>query len=596
MWQTEWNSCEFGGRSITRWGSSNNYKTTPENSPASLTLAYNPSQGVDTHYVKLLMRRFRAVMGYRAIVLTADLWFRQSDVSPTSGVKDVRVHSYIKPYPDLDDCDYQYKDITATTTWYGGGYAAQYGFDITSNYIAKASCDTSTAFGSFYGEPFSITDYFQTQLLNNDDLHMEFFQITHSDVVFMGCPTYAAAEPTLNVFYFFPVEMFPTIEGGSTIDMTRLLNTDNEPINLGAYQKNQTGTAQKFWLKNFSGDTIAHIEVYDDYPEWSTPVADSGNGGSGALGYVTVYEACVSQRWEVKFSSSTAFEVKATAYLDNIESLHPSYDADSNWQGLTSADWDSPGGNVTIPSAAWSGTPSTGDLFVFYTRGNTTDTTWPADSNDQVEICGDSGGSPDGDWRPITGRRTESTASVTIDAASKTVSVKRIVTTDWPNGTEIFIANQDTIDKGQITGTTATSITIGSLSITNNTYASGAIVATTLPFRSLAPTPWAQLNADSGASETYPKRVYIEDADQQNFTGGQNVFLQNNSDPTITEEGQINSITSTYIELVSDMTNDYVAGDICVQVGTGEAAFHMRVVADSATDEELKEFRLNVIA
>lgn len=595
-WFTEWDWRHGDSRSITRWGSPNNYTATWVNNSNDVRLIYNPSQNVTVMVNRYRMRKFRAIMGFRAIVLNA-LWKWRHGDAVDYGVFDCRCHPYYKSagYPDIDDCNAQYKDISTTTQWYGGGYCAQYGHDIWAAYASRFTADTSVGFGVFF-DSMDITDYFQLCLLNNEDLWFELFQVTSSNNVFLGTSG-NQEKPVLEAYFFFPIEMFPDGTGGQA-DVSNLLEIDAQPINLGAYQQGETGTPQRFWLKNFSASTINHVEVWDDYPEWTIPVADPGNAGSGAIAYISVFEAAVSQRWEVKMLSATTFEVKATAYMDNIESLHPSYDASPSWQGSTSSDWDSPDGSIRIPTAAWSGTPATDDLFVTYTRGNSTDTAWPADSNDQVEMCDDSGGSPSGDWRPIAAQRTVLTSGVTIDATSKTLTVKHIDTTKWTAGTRCFLANASTIDYGDInTVGGATSVTVDFDSATSNVYAAGAIFGTTLPFRGIPPTPWGRLNADSGASETYPDRIYIANPTTLGFSNGDNILVQQTQNPDTAEELIIDTMTSTYIKTTTNMVNDYTADDVVIEFGgTNDKPFWIRVVADVATEEELKEFRLNVIS
>jgi hypothetical protein len=562
-----------------------------------MRLTYQPSQGVYEIAMSYLMRKFRAEMGFRAIVLRAYWYFRYGGSDGGSGAFDFRCYSFLKDagYPELDDCHIQYRDISATIPWGLGGFSPQYGMDITSSPIAKITADQNGLNNGDLFDPLDITEYFAKQLLENDDLWLSLFQVTSSSTLWIGSST-LVERPKLIVDYLFPVEMYPEhpTESGY-IDLSRLLNTDNEPISLGAYQKGETGAAHLFFVKNFSRSAIAHLEVWDDFPEWTQPEADSGNGGSGVLGYVEPFEACVSQRWEVKFSSSSAFEIKAEAYLDNIESLHPQYDADSDWLGTTASDFDSVDGSLRIPSAAWSGTPSAGDIFVFYTRGQTTNPAWPSDSNDQVEIAEDDGGSP-GTWRPINGQRTILTTADSVDAATITIAVKRIDVNAWPLGDPVFIADSNNIDIGEIQSVTPYSITIENLTITNNNYGIGAIVATTLPIRSLAASPWAQTTADSGASEADPRKIYIANADTYGFSGGANVYLQSNDVPDNYENLIIANITSTYIEVTTDLENDYEVGSVLVERETGEKKFYLRVNSDLATDEELKQFRLNIIA
>jgi hypothetical protein len=594
VWNSQWDWAKISGRSTTKWGSATNMNGTTVYNSSDNRLGYSPSAGeVDEMACKFLMAKVRAVLGYRAIILTAPFRMVQVGASGSSTCT-MRVAKFLKPYPDINQISYLYKDVGSVTPWFNSGYAAQFGHDISSTPIATALYDKSIAQYTYY-PPIDIKTYLQEQLLRNDDLWLSIWQQDTATFFFVSGPNHASYPWDLDIYYLFPIEMFPAL-GDGTIDLTRLLNVDNEPLDLGAYQRLQTGAAVKFMLKNFSSATIAHVEVWDDHPQWSDPQPDAANTGSGDLAYASVYEACCSQRWEVKFSSASAFEVKATAYLDNVTSLHPAYDATPAWQGTTGGDWSDPSGNVTIPSAAWSGTPATNDLFVFYTRGQTTDAAWPEDSNDQVEICSDNGGAPLADWRPVNGRRTESTSSVTIDATTKTVNVQRIVTADWPIGGEVFVANQDTINPGTIKSVTATTVEIENLTADSNVYAAGAIVATTLPLRDIAASQWGQLSADSGPGQTYKDRVYVANADQIFTATGVPVFVQSVMDPDTSEAAMILAVTGTYIQLTGDLTNNYEAGDMVARTGQGEAAFWLRVVASGSTDEELKEFRLNVIA
>jgi hypothetical protein len=599
QWYDEWDWAEYQGRSVTRWGSSNNFNGQHTHKPSDLRMPYDPGQNTTCCANHYQMRRFRAAMGYRAIVLQA-LWYFRHGTSASSGLVDFRMHNYLKSagYPEIDDMDMIYKDESDVIKWFSDAYAAQYGQDISTAYIAQAWFDRSIANNGFFA-PFDITDYFTEQLLTNEDLWLEFFQVTGTPAVFVGTSN-LPERPKMEVAYFFPLEMFPEATGGGEPDYARLLNTDNQPIDLGALQAGETGTAKKLYLVNFSGDVIEHAEVWDDYPQWSEPAADAGNSGTADLDYITVFEDCTSQRWEVKFLTPTTYEVKATAYLNELESLHPQYDADGDWQGAVGGDWSDPGGNITIPSAAWSGTAVADDLITFRTRGNTTDNTWPADSNDQVEFTIDDAGSPgspdNSKWRPITGQRTQATAGITIDMATKTVTVQRIDTTKWPIGTEVFIADRDNIDRGNVKSVTATTVEIENLAITNNTYSAGAVVATTLEVRDLAAAVWAQLSAASGASQPNKDRLYIDNAASHGFTGTTYVFVQSLLDPEGTyEEAYVDSVQTDYLDLDQDLTNDYAAGALVLAKDSGVLLFHIRPNTDPGTDEELKEFRLNVL-
>lgn len=596
-WYATFDWKAIGGRSITKWGSPNNAALTASYRTSDVRLIYSPVSGeVRSMLAKIAMSSYRAVLGSRAIVLSAmwKMWRTNSGV----GTLSLRLHPMIEPFPDLSDCTFVNKDATGPVYWYGSGYAPQWGQDVTSSPEAIQSLNTTPA-DPVLDVGLEIKDYFAQQLLENADLWFELFQNTSASSLMVGTSV-ASQRPKLDIRYLFPVEMYPADAITGDIDLTRMLNVDNQPISLGALRQGQTGPAHKFFLKNFSRQLLDLVELWDDYPEWSTPAADAGNTGSGVLGYVTPYEGCVSQRWEVKFSSSSAFEVKATMYLDNIESLHPSYDADPDWQGSTAADFEDEDGNVIIPAAAWSGTPATNDLFVFYTKGNTTSNVWPADSNNQVEMAEDVAGAP-GTWRPINAQRTILTAGVTIDAATKTVSVKRIDTTKWPVGDPIFLwsSANATLDAGTIKTVTATSIEIENLAVTSNVYAANDLVATTLSFTSLAAASWGQLSADCGVSETYKDRLYIAYPESCGFQDSDNVYVQDMNDNNQHEEVVVIDVVtgvSGYLDLAADLVGDYTEGSLVVVVGAGEKAFHLRVVADPTSDEERKTFRLSVVS
>jgi hypothetical protein len=88
----------------------------------------------------------------------------------------------------------------------------------------------------------------------------------------------------------------------------------------------------------------------------------------------------------------------------------------------------------------------------------------------------------------------------------------------------------------------------------------------------------------------------VANADQIFTATAVPIFIQSVTDPTTSETAEIFAITTTYIQTSGDLTNAYESGDFVARTGQGEAAFWLRVVASGSTDEELKEFRLNVIA
>ena len=191
------------------------------------------------------------------------------------------------------------------------------------------------------------------------------------------------------------------------------------------------------------------VELFDDHAEYTDPITRIG---TGQLDFVELAEAAVSQKYTPTFYSSTQFEVKAVAHRDNAVSLHPTINADASWRGDVSTDFTAPQGGLTIPAIAWQAFGiATSDEIEIAVTGNTTDTDWPADSNDQVEITKDNAGSADATaWRPIQGHREKTTAQTTIDATTKLIPTRKVEPTDWPVDTKAFIHDQTNINEGAI--------------------------------------------------------------------------------------------------------------------------------------------------
>ena len=241
--------------------------------------------------------------------------------------------------------------------------------------------------------------------------------------------------------------------GGSPDYASSVDETEDGHYYLGAVERGATGAAVQGWVRNYTTAT-QQVEIFDDHAEWITPVQRAGTG-TGQLDYVTLAEYATSQLYTAIFYSSTQYEVKAVAFRDNSTSYHPQINADASWRSDTSSNWTSPSGGLTIPAAAWQGANvSSGDEFEIAVRGNTTDSAWPADSNDQVEITYDNAGVADATgWRPAVGRRERATAAIDVDATSKFFPLRHIVPAEWPVGNKCFIHDQTNIDEGTITST-----------------------------------------------------------------------------------------------------------------------------------------------
>ena len=402
-------------------------------------------------------------------------------------------------------------------------------------------------------------------------------------------------------WYLNQVEFFAAKANGA-IDQLTLLNNQYDlaqnALDLGSAERGEISTPVKFFLANLGTRTRPHIELWDDTPEWTKPVAGSGNAGNAALAYVVCSEsAATSQAITIKFTSPTAFQVQSLAYRDNGTDLHASFAADVGWNGTVGADLILGLGGVTIPTAAWSGTAVANDTIIVYITGQSTDyATWPADSNAQVDMAKDSAGSPDAaTWRNIKMPRTTLDGALTVNnTGTITITTLTIAPADYPAGRKIAVANATTIDYGTVqAGATATSIPIQFDSATNNVYAAGAKVTCALVARSLGMKLWALSTGAAGAGQSNAAVIPLTGAQTKGFTAASTIVIQGIESGT-QEEATIASVSDTQITCSALLANAYSTGAFVVQAGAGEVAFWNRIDSLLSTAQELKRYRLNV--
>ena len=668
-----------GFRSILVYGNTTNQE--------SSNLDYNPEWfsvgGGDLKYqaaVSIAIDQIKPVLGQIPVLIRVDLSLSIHSATDAAFVNATRALGSW----DIGDTSNRYKDKSALVTWFGDAYAPYPGQDAYS--VEEARTETKD-WALQERMLLTITDMAGLALRNNAPIEFFMFGGMGSGLAY-GIdwkPPVTTHRPVLRFWYLYPIEFYQ--DSGGNIDYTSpVQETDDAHYYIGAVERGQTGVAYKQWARNYT-DSTQQVEIYDDFPAWTTPVQRDGTG-TGLLDYVTTSEVAVSQKYTAIFYSTTQFEVLAEAYRDNPTSNHPQINSDASWRGTVGADWTSPVGGFTIPSAAWqSAGILTADEFEIGVRGNTTDTAWPADGNDQVEMTFDNAGVADATgWRPVCGQREQATAGVDVDATSKFFPLRHIIPANWPISNKCFIHDQVNIDEGTITSTqvralgadtftgsgnddlvaptgnyngnanrtyrlqidatgspdtfswsrdgttswvatgvnlsttpfeledgiwiawTAVSshtigdywsfdadtwgVTVGGLASGSHTYAGGSIVATTLPLRDFAAATWSGVSADSGISQSPASRIYL--ADTAGFVAGQDIYIQATLDDGTHESATIagGGVTSTYIDLTTALTNDYVEGDFCTQKGSGEEPYWVRPVATGSTVEELKRLRL----
>jgi hypothetical protein len=567
-------------------------------------------------------------------------------------------------------------------TWYGDAYFCYPDQDHAVDELDRTATQDWTAGTRF---ELAITSAIELALRNNEALRLflgGYVTGGASSANVNWKPPITSKRPLIRFHYFYTVEFYKD-SGGSLDSSQPILDTEAAALYLGAVEHNKISSAVKCHFRNLSPETH-HVEIFDDHPEYLEPIQRVGS--TGKLDYVDPSDAAVSQRYTVQFYSSTEFEVQAEAWRDNATPLHPQINGDPDWRGDTSTTFTAPSGGLIIPAAAWQPGSANADEWEVSVRGNTTDTSWAWDANDQVEITVDNAGVADAAaWRPICGRRELSQATVAVDGATKLVPTRYVKPADWPVGTQAFIMNGDNIDEGTIndvqeadigtpafsgsgtddltasgeyngnanrtirvqidaggtpgtfkvsydggsswsttgvvptgspqlldygvwgtlpTGTAHTlddywdiavecwGVELTGLTPGAHSYAAGAIVGTTLPIRSLGPAVHTTVSVASGASETYPARLYL--ADTSDLSAGDTVYVESVNGINETAEIDTGGVFAAYVQLTAALDNDYAVGSFAVKEGTGQDAFWFRINSNGTTVEQLKRLRWNV--
>ena len=391
--------------------------------------------------VNIAIDQIKAKLGQIPVLIRADLGL----VSNETHTNQLRVYRMYKTW-DIGDSSNRYWDRSATEIWYEDTYAPFGGQDRES----VPSFDSGAGFQLTSQERYymTITSIVERALRDNVDVLLYLWH-KGTQSAFYWKATETTKRPTIEFYYLYPIEFYED-SGGNLDYSSAIQEAEDGHYYIGAVERDQTGSAVKAWIRNYSGVT-QQVELFDDHPEWTVPVQRVGSG-TGQLDIVTLADNAVSQKYEPVFYSSTQYEVRATAYRDNAVSLHPTINADASWRGDTSTLFTAPSGGFSIPADAWQPGTLLNDEFEVGVRGNTTDSAWPADSNDQVVITFDDAGTADATaWRPILGRRELTTASVSVDATSKFFPLRHLVPADWPVSTPCFIQDTSNIDEGTIT-------------------------------------------------------------------------------------------------------------------------------------------------
>lgn len=435
------------GRSIIVEGSDTNQEQSSFQVDGD-NIRVNLSPGdTNFHYcaVEIQLAQLKAQLGQIPILISVGMnIFHDSN---SSGTPTIEVRRFINP-PTIANCSNRYR-TRSTVPWYEDVFAPYHGQDVED----PPSSSQIVAFSDNSRIPIPIDIKPVIERALRDNVNPSF--MLRSAIIGAGT-LYVAYDglgpgrwPYFDFTFLYPIEFYAATLAGE-IDLTSVI--DDNPGNeyyLGAVERGQTSAGTKGFFRNYTRET-KQVEILDDHPENEDPVQRVGTG-TGKLDYIVLADPAVSQLYTLEFYSSTQYEILAVAYRDNSISLHPQIDGDSQWRGSVGSDFTAPDGGLSIPAAAWQPGTLLNDEIEIAARGNTTNTDWPADSNDQVEITDDDSGTPKvANWRPVAGRRIKTAAAVTIDATTKLIPTRYVLETDWPIGTKAFVQNTADINDGQV--------------------------------------------------------------------------------------------------------------------------------------------------
>jgi hypothetical protein len=412
------------------------------------------SQGADISktFFRMKVNTLRRIISNNPQIAVANAWFWGTAFAASRVIEWWRAINL--PNDATGNQNYRYRSISPAVTWKDDAYSPLPGVDIDKlSFTSKTYTAPTTPTAHNYFIP--ITDVLLRAIRGNAPFKIMGKVAATGGSNFEFYVEGAGKEVYADIWYWNAVEFFES-DGAGNIDLSKLIDSTDQ-VYMGVVERGESSTPIEIFIRNFTSALIKTNEVFDDHPEWTVPYQNVGTG-TGQLDYVDLDPAAVSQKYTIKFSSPTAFEVLAEADGNNPDSLHPSYDADPNWVGNTSG-WSAPTGGFSIPSTAWQSGMLVNDEFIVYVSGNTTDASWPADSNQQVQITFNSGGVADAaNWRPITGHRIKTAASVTIDATTKLIPTLKIDTSDWPIGNRAWIGDDSAIQHGDVKSVQTASI------------------------------------------------------------------------------------------------------------------------------------------
>lgn len=594
------------GKSILVDGHSTNLTETSYSSTSDVAVKNNAAtSGASNHKLitSVALPPLRARVGHEPVILLAEWVWRRNTAALDDASYDtiIKAHRMISPggvAVDFASADYHYR--ATGVPWTGGSSYSPYpGID----FVATA-CSQLAFSGSIYPAnsemSFDITDELQAALREGRNLDLIWYAADAGGYNILFKWNVEGYRPFLRTRYLRKLELVRLGADGHGDPGDLLSQGDGDTSNsiyLGAGELGEALGEVGFATRNHGAEARPHAEVLDDHPEQSAPRVSTANSGSGVLAYVNWVSGAVTQQYVIHFFTATDYEVKALAWRENPTSLHPSIDSNVAWQGDTSTDFTAPIGGLKIPAAGWSGSPQAGDEFTVEVLGDSTPSYWPSDGADMILMTEDAGGSPDPTyWRGIRAARGVIGVSVTIDAATKSITLRDPIPASfpgWATGRRVTIVQGSNRHVGTISSVLDSfTVSVENLDpVDSTTYTAGARITTALAFADLQPAAWGQTTDEAGASQTSPKRIPV--ASPSSIAAvGQDVMIVDLVDRTKRERGTVQGSGANYLELDIELENDYLPLSPVFCIGSGEQLGWLKAVIASDTDEEQKLARL----
>ena len=271
--------------------------------------------------------------------------------------------------------------------------------------------------------------------------------------IYIRSSTYTDAQqrPKLVVTYRKPLTFYEADESGN-IDLTKEVFIEDAGKSRvgtviqtgdGSWDDPTIGSQRKYFVKNERTDaSLAKVYVFSSDDRADLPQADSGNTGDGTMSEVTTDpDKTAKEEWYVEMTSNgpnATFNVyRRTMYSTGSWTLDGS--------GTTGSTYTSSARGISFTITDGATNFVTGDKFTFRTWPDNSISGAPSDSDDLLQICKDSSGSPDGNWQyikpPMTKLNgTPTSSTVTVDSAmyftpNMKVAIFDVSEGEWRYGT-----------------------------------------------------------------------------------------------------------------------------------------------------------------